>query len=121
MDTVEISWKRLGRQSVLTVELTSPPIIRHGSQWPWTMLSREAFKLSQTWAEDCSNKVLACAACNSFKNRYQPEKSIGAPETLAEFYALRDKVFAERKTLIAKARKEERSFFESRPWRAKKK
>ena len=67
------------------------------------------------WREDCANRVLACAACNSFRNRYKPPARQPVPNTLEAFFALRDKVFAERKELILKRHEEERSFFERRP------
>jgi len=71
------------------------------------------------WREDCANKVLACAACNSFCNRYKPESGIPVPETLEAFFALRDRVFSERQDLIAKRRKDEEAFFDGRPWEKK--
>ena len=81
----------------------------------------ESFNLPPKWTEDCSNKVLACSSCSSFKNRYKPAKDVCAPKTLAGFYARRDKVFAERKAMIAQRHKEEKAFFKSRPWRTMKK
>jgi hypothetical protein len=68
------------------------------------------------WREDCSNKVLCCAACNGFANRYKPTIDPGAPASLDTFYALRDHIFAERKQLIAERHESEREFFELRRW-----
>ena len=68
------------------------------------------------WKEDCSNKVLACGACNGFRNRYKPSIDVVQPLTLEAFYRLRDHIFAERKALIAASHESDRAFFESRPW-----
>ena len=38
------------------------------------------------------------------------------PETLEEFCALRDKIFSERKGLIADRHSDERTFFDGLPW-----
>lgn len=69
------------------------------------------------WREDCANKVLACASCNSFRNRYKPASGESVPDTLGAFFALRDRVFTERKGLIMKRHQEEKQFFERRPWK----
>jgi len=75
------------------------------------------FGVPLEWQEDCSNKVLACAACNGFRNRYKPTIQVTAPVTLSEFYDLRDHIFAERKTLIEARHESDRAFFDSSPWR----
>jgi len=77
----------------------------------------QSFNISSEWSEDCSNKVLACSACNSFRNRYNPPKSISIPHTLASFYKLRDFIFLERANLIAQRHAEEKAFFISQPWK----
>jgi len=68
------------------------------------------------WVDDCANRVLACAACNSFKNRFKPSYEIACPLSLEGFFNLRDSVFAERKSLIRQRHDDERSFFERRLW-----
>jgi hypothetical protein len=77
----------------------------------------KSYNISYEWSEDCSNKVLACTACNSFLNRYTPSKDIGIPRTLPEFYSLRDRIFIERTILIARKHEEEKAFFKSQPWK----
>ncbi len=78
----------------------------------------KTYNISGEWSEDCSNKVLACTACNSFLNRYTPSKGTGIPRTLAKFYSLRDRIFIERKALIARKHKDEKAFFKKQPWKA---
>lgn len=68
------------------------------------------------WCWDYSNAVLACAACNGFCNRYSPTFNIVPPDTLEAFYELRDKIFVERKKLIAARHEEERQFFNGKSW-----
>lgn len=68
------------------------------------------------WCEDFSNTVLACAACNTFCNRYVVIDEIVQPVTLEAFFDLRDRVFAERKHLILERHKAERLFFGEQPW-----
>ena len=58
----------------------------------------KAWGLPHNWKEDYSNRVLCCTACNTFGNRYTP-KEYTCPTTLEEFYAVRDRIFLERKTL----------------------
>lgn len=79
----------------------------------------QSFNISSGWSEDCSNIVLACTACNSFLNRYSPPKGISILRTLTEFYSLRDRVFKERTSLIARKHEEEKAFFKSQPWKTK--
>jgi len=78
-----------------------------------------ALAIPEDWREDCSNKVLACAACNGFHNRYRPTIEVNQPVTLAAFYDLRDHVFAERRTLIEASHAAEQEFFETKPWEQK--
>jgi hypothetical protein len=68
------------------------------------------------WCWDYSNTVLACSACNGFCNRYIPTFNIARPDTLDAFYELRDRIFGERKTLIAARHEDERLFFDGKPW-----
>lgn len=75
-----------------------------------------SFNLDSEWTEDCSNKVLACAACNGFNNRYKPSPNIVRPESLDEFFNLRDHIFNERKPPILQRREEEQQFFNLRAW-----
>lgn len=72
--------------------------------------------IPEEWCWDYSNAVLACAACNGFCNRYSP--TFVPPDTLQDFYDLRDRIFDERKKLIAARHEEERRFFNGRSWEA---
>ena len=76
----------------------------------------KALEIPKEWLEDYSNAVLACAACNTFANHYRPDRSVSAPQSFLAFFALRDRIFAERHKLIAEVRREERRYFDSRPW-----
>lgn len=73
------------------------------------------WEISDDWREDASNRVLCCAACNTFDNRYAP-RDIQRPETLEEFYVLRDRIFGERREIILDKHRAEREFFNSKPW-----
>lgn len=76
-----------------------------------------ALGIPAEWQEDVTNKVLACAACNSFRNRYKPPADVRCPKTREAFFDLRDRVFAERKKAILQRHEEEAAFFGTRPWR----
>lgn len=76
----------------------------------------KAFGLPDEWIHDSSNKVLACGACNGFRNRYQPPPATACPTSLGDFYHLRDKVFVERAEGIRRAHEEEETFYSKRPW-----
>jgi hypothetical protein len=73
-------------------------------------------RVPSEWVWDFSNTVLACAACNGFCNRYSPAFTITSPGTRGAFCELRDKIFDDRKRLIAARHEEERQFFNGRPW-----
>ncbi|MBZ5646818.1 MAG: hypothetical protein LAN37_06290 [Acidobacteriia bacterium] len=75
-----------------------------------------AMVIPEEWSEDVSNRVLACAACNGFCNRYKPADNMIPPKTLEDFYDLRDQIFTERGKLIAASHKSERAFFDAQPW-----
>jgi hypothetical protein len=74
------------------------------------------FSLPDDWVEDYTNKVVTCAACNGFDNRYKPPGDAECPQSLQAFYRLRDRIFAERIARIAECHKTERQLFERRPW-----
>lgn len=76
----------------------------------------KALGIPVEWLEDCSNLVLACAACNSFCNRDTIPVGIELPGSLEDFYALRDRMFRLRRQRILGAHQKERAFFEGRPW-----
>lgn len=78
-----------------------------------------AMTLPSEWREDASNRVLACGACNGFRNRYLSPEVTGGPLTLDDFYDLRDRIFVERRELIAESHIADRAFFESQPWRTR--
>ena len=46
-----------------------------------------------TWIWDFSNAVLACSGCNGAANREQPDNLSLPPQSLDDFYLLRDKFF----------------------------
>ena len=75
-----------------------------------------SIQIPQQWCWDYSNAVLSCGACNGFCNRYSPTFKVVPPNTLEDFYDLRDKIFDERKKLIAARHEEERQFFNARSW-----
>lgn len=68
------------------------------------------------WLNDTSNKVLACAACNTFQNRYPLPDNELCPTTLEGFYELRDRVFLVRKALVEQRHLQEQAFFDQHPW-----
>lgn len=68
------------------------------------------------WANDYANRVLACGACNGFDNKYRPKFQVASPTTLDEFFALRDRVFADRVQRIQACHEQERAFYEQN-WR----
>jgi hypothetical protein len=80
----------------------------------------KSMDVPEDWREDSSNKVLACAACNGFRNRYSPSVDAILPTTLEAFYVLRDHVFTERRKLILDSHKTERAFFEAKHWEDRK-
>lgn len=72
--------------------------------------------IDSNWVWNYSNTVLACGACNGFCNRYKVKVDCAVPTTLPEFYDLRDRIFLERRPLILARRKEEQTYFETKPW-----
>jgi hypothetical protein len=71
------------------------------------------------WVDDCANRVLACSACNGFANRFKPLYEVLCPLSLDDFFNLRDRIFAERKSLIRARHEDERTFFNRRMWEAR--
>ena len=69
-------------------------------------------QLPKEWSQDYANAVLTCAACNGFDNRYEPSFEIESPTDLEQFFALRDRIFLERKERIRACHERERAFFE---------
>lgn len=72
--------------------------------------------IPEEWFDDFANTVLCCSACNGFANRYEVPASVSLPESESDFFALRDKIFKERRAMIRACHGEERAFFESKPW-----
>ena len=69
------------------------------------------------WSDDAINKVLACAACNTFGNRYRPDLDICLTDNdVASFCDLRDEIFLIRQEKILEKRKLEEAIYETRPW-----
>jgi len=93
--------------------------MRAGSAWQWITPFQKVpvghGGVPQEWAQDASNRVLSCTACNTFRNRYAPP-NMERPVSLDEFYQLRDRIFVERKAQILERHNHERAFFESKPW-----
>lgn len=78
------------------------------------------FELKKDWTEDLTNHVLACGACNGLDNQYEPQNA-QCPQSLEDFYNLRDRIFPERNKLIRERRDSQRVFFEiarAIDWRA---
>ncbi len=91
----------------------------------WLMMSYDhvipssickALVIPQAWVDDIINRVLACSGCNGFRNRYQPQEHFACPTNLDAFITLRDRVFADRRERILLSHKEDRQFYERRPW-----
>ncbi len=74
------------------------------------------FSLPEKWIEDCTNRVLACGACNGFDNQYKPPADTACPQSLEDFYSLRDRIFNDRKARITDRRNKEEAVFKDRPW-----
>ena len=72
--------------------------------------------IPEEWLDDISNKVLACAACNGFRNRYKLSDAEVYLTTLEGFYDLRDRVIMERRVLVTESHERERAFFDGKPW-----
>ncbi len=69
------------------------------------------------WAQSYSNTVLSCFGCNGFDNHYTIQRDEATGRwSLDRFFALRDRVFEDRKDRIARRRADEIGFYESRPW-----
>ena len=69
------------------------------------------------WSDSFSNLVICCSGCNGFDNRYRiPWQEPAGKWTLASFFALRDRVFEERKLRIMSRRDEEVQLYKMRPW-----
>jgi hypothetical protein len=76
----------------------------------------KSLAMCDEWTEDCINKVLACAACNGFDNRFTPREACPCPPSLEAFCELRNRIFAERKARVAACRDKEREFYNRRLW-----
>lgn len=94
----------------------------------WLMLSVDhviptktglATGIKPKWLEDMSNMVICCSACNSFGNRFELPRDTHAPETVDEFFELRDRTFIARKAVVLECHSRERRFFETKPWESK--
>jgi hypothetical protein len=81
---------------------------------PTTMGKR--LGISSDWLEDYCNLVLACSACNTFDNQFDDKTVMEPPQTLDEFFDLRNRVFLARKPNIQKCQSGERQFFDTKPW-----
>lgn len=101
-------------------------LVKPFEKWLQTVLDHaipksvcKSLGLNKEWTEACMNKVLACSACNGFKNRYSLSdykdryslSDVQCPQSIEEFCRLRDCIFQHRKTLIADRRKEEQIFY----------
>ena len=71
--------------------------------------------IPRKWGESYSNIVLACLGCNVFDNKYEITWQEPMSEwSEAEFFELRDRVFAERALRIKNVRDEDVGFFEQK-------
>jgi hypothetical protein len=78
----------------------------------------KVLKLDGDLYDDITNKVLACAGCNTFGNRYVPKFDI--PEVGRDeeaFFDLRDKIFVERKSQILDRRNLEMTAYNKALWK----
>jgi hypothetical protein len=66
---------------------------------------------SGEWIEDIANIVTACRACNEFLNGYRV--SDPAPETLEQFFVLRDRHFLAKQAWVRARHERERESYES--------
>jgi hypothetical protein len=71
------------------------------------------------WMDDHANRVLCCAACNGFKNRWTPDEPLACPTTLDGFFDIRDSIFILRRYQILQSHISERRFYEGKPWEIK--
>ncbi|MPZ24517.1 MAG: hypothetical protein GEU28_13520 [Dehalococcoidia bacterium] len=69
-----------------------------------------------TFSEDAMNRVLACAGCNGYLNRYRCQGDLRAHRTVEQFVELRDWVFEERRRLLEGRRQQEMALFGEQPW-----
>jgi hypothetical protein len=69
--------------------------------------------IPEKWLDDSASKVLACAACNGFQNRYPLAEQETCPTTLAEYFDLRDRVFMARKKLVQDSHQKELEYFKA--------
>ena len=62
------------------------------------------------WVEDIANLVTCCRACNEFLNGYRVAEP--SPETLDEFFALRDKHFIAKRAWVIERHTRERNAYQ---------
>jgi 5-methylcytosine-specific restriction endonuclease McrA len=73
--------------------------------------------IPEDWCESFSNTVICCGGCNGFDNRFKiTSEGRRSSWKLQQFFALRDRVFADRRERIRERRDDEIRFFETRPW-----
>ena len=53
----------------------------------------EELRIFSKLPDDFSNTILCCSGCNSFDNRFELPAGVKPPETLDEFFDLRDEIF----------------------------
>ena len=68
------------------------------------------------WIDDHANRLLCCAACNGFKNRWKPAEPLICPTSIEAFFDTRDAIYVLRKDPILQSHKNERAFFDGKPW-----
>ena len=69
---------------------------------------------NEEWIHDLSNQVSCCRACNELLNRIRVNAP--PPQTLSEFYELRDCVYLDKQNLAIRRHAEEKEWHEA--WRA---
>jgi hypothetical protein len=66
--------------------------------------------LPAEWADDASNRMLLCAACEILGRSVQPDNGYEPPATFEAFLAIRDAVFAQRRSSVEARRRAEAEF-----------
>lgn len=77
-----------------------------------------ALSIPVDWYEDWFNRVLSCATCNIFDNRWSAPAGLRTPQTLDEFCELRDAIFQQRRERVMARHLRERELFARKLWQS---